>query len=351
MWAFSRHRPQLYADSPATLAMGVTRHTFGRAVSPVVQCGLAVAVLLPGARKMVTARNTRFEPACGWDFWRAEVAPMLPPVSGRSAPRWLYYASSWRKRRSSAIVLHGRSALAFLSVEHRTEATFHPQVVARSVSQGPSPPAGFRVPGVLEERAVGDWLIRRLEPLPALHRALTPSEPSTIRGLGGQVEEFLRRQPLPRPAAPSHWAPMHGDFVPWNLRRDLRGQVWVLDWEDAGWGPPLADLVRYASSAESLSSRPSAESASRARNLVGGNEEQVAEAARFWLAHRNLAIPRGRPGMAPADLTQYQGRVRHERSVLQALSGGEGTEGPDSGGEVAPEDPRPLPSPRPGSLS
>ena len=50
---------------------------------------------------------------------------------------------------------------------------------------------------------------------------------------------------------------MHGDLVPWNLREDERGQLWLLDWEDAGWGPPFADVVRFIVAYYSLGwSRP-----------------------------------------------------------------------------------------------
>jgi thiamine kinase-like enzyme len=33
---------------------------------------------------------------------------------------------------------------------------------------------------------------------------------------------------------------MHGDLTAWNLRR-AGGDLWLVDWEDAGFGPPGAD--------------------------------------------------------------------------------------------------------------
>jgi len=42
------------------------------------------------------------------------------------------------------------------------------------------------------------------------------------------------------------WAPMHGDLTRWNLRTYADGRRVLFDWEHTGWGPPGADLVRYA---------------------------------------------------------------------------------------------------------
>ena len=38
---------------------------------------------------------------------------------------------------------------------------------------------------------------------------------------------------------------MHGDFAPWNLRRTGPGELVLVDWEDAAYGPPGADEVFY----------------------------------------------------------------------------------------------------------
>lgn len=310
MWAFPRRRPQLYSCSPTTLAFGVARHAFGRALLPSVQCGLSAMVLVPGARRTITVVETNFCPACGWDVWD-EAADILTPAERRSKSRWLYHASSWRKRRSGGLVFHGPSALAFLGAEQRADAGFQPE----------GRPFGFRVPRVLGECFVGEWRVRSFEPLPALHRPLALSDIPAVARVSKQVATLLETEAVPHEAVPKHWMPMHGDFVPWNVRRDRQGEIWVIDWEDVGWGPRLADLVRYASAAESLSSRPLAESIARARRLLGKQEDTIAEAARFWLRHRNLQVPLGREGAAPPDLARHQDRARRERAILMALCG------------------------------
>ncbi|MEO6821926.1 MAG: phosphotransferase, partial [Candidatus Nanopelagicales bacterium] len=51
---------------------------------------------------------------------------------------------------------------------------------------------------------------------------------------------------LPRTSrVPDHWRPMHGDLSPWNLRRGRDGSF-LIDWEDATWGPPRADRVYFS---------------------------------------------------------------------------------------------------------
>jgi thiamine kinase-like enzyme len=86
-----------------------------------------------------------------------------------------------------------------------------------------------------------------------------------------------------------HWRPMHGDLVPWNLREDDRGQLWLMDWEDAGWGPPLADLMRFLVAYQSLVRSPPSQIAARVREALSAEPpETIAETAQFWVRHRNL---------------------------------------------------------------
>jgi hypothetical protein len=101
---------------------------------------------------------------------------------------------------------------------------------------------GFTEP--LFEGTVAGRLYAGFAPLPAgLHRP--PASPS-LDSILADIAKAL--SPLPRPDdAGADWAPMHGDFTPWNLRK-LRGHLYLLDWETAGWGPPGADEVMYQAS-------------------------------------------------------------------------------------------------------
>jgi aminoglycoside phosphotransferase (APT) family kinase protein len=72
-----------------------------------------------------------------------------------------------------------------------------------------------------------------------------------VAAILAEVDESLAG--IPRPSeTPNHWRPMHGDFSPWNLRQLRGGSLVLLDWEDAGWGPPGADEVFYEATRAAL---------------------------------------------------------------------------------------------------
>jgi aminoglycoside phosphotransferase (APT) family kinase protein len=78
-----------------------------------------------------------------------------------------------------------------------------------------------------------------------------PPEDPPLPALLAEIDTAL--SDLPRPTGtPSHWRPMHGDFAPWNLRRLRDRSLTLIDWEDAGWGPPGADEVFYRATAAAL---------------------------------------------------------------------------------------------------
>ena len=111
-------------------------------------------------------------------------------------------------------------------------------------------PRSFSVPEPLSAGRVAGWSFFAVRALPAqLHR--TPAAPP-IDAIADEIGFALGA--LPRPsAAPPHWRPMHGDFTPWNLRQLATGELMLLDWEEAGWGPPGADAVMYRAAASALS--------------------------------------------------------------------------------------------------
>jgi hypothetical protein len=57
------------------------------------------------------------------------------------------------------------------------------------------------------------------------------------------------------PAPTSTDVPLHGDLTPWNLRR-CAGDTWLLDWEDACWGPPGADETYFHATATAVCGAP-----------------------------------------------------------------------------------------------
>lgn len=105
-----------------------------------------------------------------------------------------------------------------------------------------SGPSSFQIPRCLSHGEHAGWHYSLVTPvLFGAHRV--PAN-APVRLIAREIEAGLAE--LPRPAdTPTHWLPMHGDLTPWNLRQIRDGGLVLVDWEEARWGPPNADLVLY----------------------------------------------------------------------------------------------------------
>ena len=278
VWAFPRGKPQLFSDSPRRLSKGVLVYAFGRRIPRLVQTGIALQVQVPGIRALITERHSQIEPVCGWQAWE-RIAHRVQERNGGASGEWLHFSSQWEKERSSFVGLNrwGQPEF-FLTV----------QPLAKTPRGPMAPVPSFRIPACTDAFSFEHWSVRQYEPLPQFHR---PAwwDPSRIRAVAADTSRALAGA-LERPGPiPAHWRPMHGDLVPWNLREDTRGDLWLVDWEDAGWGPPLADLIRFIVAYHSLGWSGPARIARLARAALPDEPvEAVLEVARFWLRHRNL---------------------------------------------------------------
>ena len=110
-------------------------------------------------------------------------------------------------------------------------------------------PRSFRVPRPLARGSSDGWHFLALEALaPGLHR---PPRRPPIDVITGEIQAALATLERPR-GTPEDWRPMHGDFAPWNLRRTGSGELVLVDWEDAAWGPAGADEVFYQAAQAAL---------------------------------------------------------------------------------------------------
>jgi hypothetical protein len=121
------------------------------------------------------------------------------------------------------------------------------EVVLRLLTR--SRPHRFTIPRLVAGGEVGGWRFLLARPLPArIHRM--PSSPPLGRIVG---EINIGLSTLPRPTGtPNHWHPMHGELAPWTVRELPNGDLIVLDWENAEWGPPGADEVFYRAAVSAL---------------------------------------------------------------------------------------------------
>jgi glycosyltransferase involved in cell wall biosynthesis len=279
VWAFPAGKPQVFAETAQALAQGVTVYGFGRRLPRWVQLGLAMQVRVPAARRLVAERRLLPPPACGWNVWSV-IAEEVRQRNGGCSLEWIHFHSQWGKARSSVLGLNpDGSPRLFVVVAPGQTDDLHARV--------PSMPS-FRITACTDAFTYQNWSIRQYEPLPRLHRP-AKWHPARMRGVAEDVSRALEGV-LPRPeGTPAHWRPIHGDYVPWNLREDDRGQLWLLDWEDAGWGPPHADLVRYIVAYHSLGWSSPPRIAEIVKQTLG-NEWNAAlfDVAAFWLSHPNL---------------------------------------------------------------
>jgi len=269
------------------------------------------SVAVPWVRR-VLATNQGFEVPCGWDVWqmlRDFVEDELP-----NAVEWSFYRSPWRAERFSAFAFDrsGR-ATAFAQVQPSEDITFHPTGTA----------AAFRVPALVRTVRELRWTLRLFEPLPPYHSPVA-WEHHRINAISEQVPSLLAGQ-VPRPPdLPVHWVPIHGDMTPWNLRVDVRGRLWLTDWESATWGPPAADLVRFALSARSIQERDPYQIAHWASQSLLLRDGVLKETVQFWLDHRSFRFrPPSeweRPDLSD-DKVADANRAHRERRALELLAG------------------------------
>ena len=279
VWAFPVGKPQLFTDSPRSLSEGVMVYGFGRRLATWMQTALAWQVRMPGVRRLVAEQIVEEPPVCGWTHWH-RIEEDVRRRNKLSWLSWVHFRSQWGKERSKMLGLDGNGAPhVFVVVEPQTR---------ENLTERLPPTRSFRVATCIDSFRDDRWSVRLYEPLPRLHRPARLDAPR-IRRVSEEASRALE-QLLPRVhGIPSHWRPMHGDFVPWNLREDSQGQLWLLDWEDAGWGPPLADFVRYVVAHHSLGwTRPARIAADVAQTVGVESFPALAEVASFWLSHRNI---------------------------------------------------------------
>ena len=279
VWAFPLGKPQLFTESPRSLSEGVMVYGFGRRVATWIQLAVAWQVRVPGVRRLFAERKMEEPPVCGWTHW-GHIEEELRRRNSLSWLSWVHFRSQWGKERSSMLGLDADGTPhVFVVVEPRDRGNLAERLPATR---------SFRVTTCLDSFCHESWSVRLYESLPRLHKPAR-WDASRIRQVSEEVTRVLEQLLAPVEGIPGHWRPMHGDFVPWNLREDSQGQLWLLDWEDVGWGPPLADFVRYVVAYYSLGGTSPARIAATVGQAVGPESlPALAEVASFWLSHRNI---------------------------------------------------------------
>ena len=196
------------------------------------------ALLRLGAGRVLRLRPQVELPDDGaWRRWLAEVVePHVGPVADQA---WLPRTDD----RTCALLLDAAGApLAFVKLRSHEEADRSEPAVLRLLATRPA--RTFRTPRLIADADFLHRHARVLEPLPEGPHRRPPRDPARVAAVVDELQELL--EDLPRPAGvPARWRPAHGDLSPRNVRVAGDGHWWVYDWEYAGWGPRLADELRY----------------------------------------------------------------------------------------------------------
>lgn len=251
------------ADSRRGARAGVSLFTRSKLPALAAQWVLYGAVAVAGPRVLPGPR-VRWEPPGGPERWRTLV-DRIGTFDGLA----LYERPQASRTGLAAVLLRDGRPTGFLKLRDDPGELDREERALSAFPEGRAD--GFRVPRVLDRDETAGWHWMVIEAMPP-----RPARPVRGIALAPLLADLQRRLAavLPRQSGtPDHWAPMHGDLTAWNLRHCGRGLPWLIDWEDAAWAPPGADLVYYEATHATVFGKPSG------RDDVSG----CGEAAEFWL--------------------------------------------------------------------
>lgn len=147
---------------------------------------------------------------------------------------------SHRQRSALLAVRHG-VPVAFVKANAHVEELDRERLALERLA---SAPLVCRIPRVLDHGRCGSigWVATS----PMTSGWTTPVTELPVGWRQGQELSGLADILGPAPSGAA--VPLHGDLTPWNLRR-CAGDTWLLDWEDACWGPSGADETYFHATA------------------------------------------------------------------------------------------------------
>jgi len=242
---------------------GMALFTRSKPAALAAQWGLYSAVAMFGPR-VVPGDRVSWAPPGGPDRWQA-VAARVGPFDDLA----LYERPQASRTGLAAVLLREGRPVGFLKLrEDPAELDREHRAVAAFTGGRPET---FRLPRVRERGETAGWHWMVMEAMPP--RPAGPARRVALPRLVAEIQHHLGPALHRPPGTPAHWRPMHGDLTPWNLRRCGPGLPWLIDWEDAAWAPPGADLVYYTVTSAAVLGR-------RLRTSPGPGP---VEAVEFWL--------------------------------------------------------------------
>jgi hypothetical protein len=183
--------------------------------------------------------------ACG--TWEILLEGLQKHVGPRTS--LAFYRPRDHYRNSFAMLwMRNGDPAAFVKVAALDSATGPPMEWHALAAVAAADPRTFRAPRPIALVEQDGWRAIAMTALPSARHGPARTDPSLI---GSEISRCLTSLPRPEGVA-EHWTPMHGDLTPWNLRSVDAGLPMLLDWADAGWGPPGADEVLYRATLAAL---------------------------------------------------------------------------------------------------
>lgn len=176
-------------------------------------------------------------PGLDVDWWRAWFDETAAPQV--AAPSTVAYRVPPNGRTSALLLDEPGAPLAFAKVLSGPPSPLHAVIVA-DLQQAYLP---FSTPLILDEGHFRGRDYRTYAPLPeGVHRR--PPASDRVHAIIRAWQSALAL--VPRPAGvPDTHVVVHGDFTPRNLRVAADGGWWLIDWDNARWGPRVADELHY----------------------------------------------------------------------------------------------------------
>ncbi len=229
----------------------------------------------------------RYEPPVPgwWDHWVADVAePIVGPIA-HTAFR-LPGLPDYAQRVTTLLFDADGRILAFAKHLVRDEPS-DLSIAAQELLTA-HPASTFRTPALLAHGRFEDMAYHMHAPLPGgAHRQPSP-DPDVIEAAIDEMQTRLAS--LPKPVdTPAHFVPVHRDFLAINLRLASDGHLWLIDWDNVGWGPPLTDELAYWMGGTARRVGPTgSRRVSQALELLHrrGTDEQIREAIEWRLGHK-----------------------------------------------------------------
>jgi hypothetical protein len=248
-------------------------------------------VTVAGGRA-IPGRAVTWDPPMGEELWQSlesEWQHFMGPFNGLA----VFERTQMSRGGFAALLLTNGTPIAFVKARKNDRGTLTHEYAALE-AMGSASSVSFAFPRAVAMGSADQWHYLLTTAIDTgLHRV--PSRPP-LKHILEEIRSGL--ESLPRPEqTPDYWEPIHGDFTPWNLRQGARKGLFLVDWEEAGWGPPGADEVYYLAVSRALG----------AKSEIPDN----AEARRFWIESLKAREANGETGK-PRD---------HElsRQLLRAL--------------------------------